>query len=131
MSLMSELRSVPHLFGDAVEQLGKLVQNEIELAKAEISEKVAQASMGVAYLAGAAILIIPVGVLLLMALALWVTTLGLAPALAHLVSAACGAAVSTVLAVLGLKYLKADNLKPKATIQQVEKDVTAAKEMVR
>ena len=35
MSLTSDLRSLPGLFGDAVEQLGKLVRNEAELARTE------------------------------------------------------------------------------------------------
>ena len=34
-SIASEARGMAALMGDAVEQLGKLVQNEVELAKAE------------------------------------------------------------------------------------------------
>lgn len=68
MSLSNDLRSIPALFGDAVEQLGKLVSNEVQLARAEISEKVAQAGLGVAYVAGAGVLLIPVLVVLLITL---------------------------------------------------------------
>ncbi len=53
------------LFGDAVEQLGKLVQNETQLAKAELTQKITQAGIGAAYIGGAAILFIPVLVVLL------------------------------------------------------------------
>jgi hypothetical protein len=131
MALSNDLNAIPRLFGDAVEQLGKLVQNEVQLARAEISQKVTQASIGAAYVAGAAILFIPVLVVLLIALALWLTQLGLAPALAYLAAAACGAAVSAVLAMVGMSYLKPENLKPKVTIQQVERDVATAKGMAR
>jgi len=103
----------------------------VQLARAEISQKVTQASIGAAYVAGAAILFIPVLVVLLIALALWLTQLGLAPALAYLAAAACGAAISAVLAMVGMSYLKPENLKPKVTIQQVERDVATAKGMAR
>ena len=36
-------RSIPELFSDAVGQLAKLVGNEFELARAELSEKASQA----------------------------------------------------------------------------------------
>ena len=131
MSLSDDLHSIPKLFGDAVEQLGKLVQNEAQLARAEMSQKLTQASIGAAYLGGAAVLCIPVLVILLITLALWLTRLGLSPVLAHLAAAACGAAISFALAVVGMNYLKVENLKPKVTIRQVERDVATAKELAR
>ena len=131
MALSNDLNAIPRLFGDAVEQLGKLVQNEVQLARAEISQKVTQASIGAAYVAGAAILSIPVQVVLLIALALGLTQSGLSPVVAHLAAAACGAAISAILAMVGMSYLKPENLKPKVTMQQVERDVETAKEMAR
>lgn len=131
MSLSDDLNAIPKLFGDAVEQLGKLVQNEAQLARAELAQKITQAGVGAAYLAGAAILCIPVLVVLLIALAIWLTQFGLSPVLAHVVSALLGAVVSGVLAAMGLSYLKAENLKPKVTLQQVRRDVTTAKELAR
>jgi hypothetical protein len=131
MSLSDDLHTIPRLFGDAVEQLRKLVQNEAQLARAEISQKIAQAGIGAAYVIGAAILGIPVLVVLLIALALWLGELGLSPPLAHLAAAACGAAISAVLAVIGMSYLKPEDLKPKVTIRQVERDIATAKELAR
>jgi len=131
MSLSDDFNAIPKLFSDAVEQLGKLVQNEAQLARAELAEKITQAGVGAAYLAGAAILCIPVLVVLLIALAIWLTQLGLSPVLAHVASALFGAVISGVLAVMGLSYLKAENLKPKVTLQQVRRDVTTAKELAR
>jgi hypothetical protein len=131
MSLSDDFNAIPKLFGNAVEQLGKLVQNEAQLARAEISQKITQAGIGAAYVAGAAILCIPVLVLLLITLALWLTQLGLSPVLAHLVSGLVGAVTSGVLAAVGLSYFKAENLKPKVTLQQVQRDVTTAKELAR
>ena len=131
MSPANDPRSIPALFGDSVEQLGKLVQNEVALARAEISEKMTQAIMGAAFVGIAAILAIPVFVVLLLALALWLNQMGLSPVVSHLIAAAAGAVVSIVLGLFGMSYLKPDNLKPKVTIQQVERDVAAAKELAR
>lgn len=130
MALSDDLHAIPRLFGDAVEQLGKLVQNEAQLAKAEIGEKISQAGIGAAYVGAAAVLSIPVLVLLLMSLALFLVQKGLlSPAAAHLAAAGCGALVCGGLAGLGLSYFKADRLKPKVTMQQVQRDVATAKEL--
>ena len=131
MALSNDLNAIPRLFGDAVEQLGKLVQNEVQLARAELSQKMTQAGIGAAYVAGAASLSIPALVLLLIALALWLSQLGLSPVLAHLAAAACGAMISAILAMAGMSLLKPENLKPKVTMQQVERDVATVKEMAR
>jgi hypothetical protein len=131
MALSNDLNAIPRLFGDAVEQLGKLVQNEVQLARVELAQKMTQASIGAAYVTGAAILSIPVLVVLLIAMALWLTQLGLSPVVAHLAAAACGAVISVILAMVGMSHLKPENLKPKVTMQQVERDITTAKEMAR
>jgi hypothetical protein len=131
MSLSGDLNAIPRLFGDAVEQLGKLVQNEAQLARAELSQKITQASIGAAYIAGAAILFVPVLVVLLIALALWLSQLGLSPAAAHLVAAVCGAVISVILAMVGMSHLKPEDLKPKITLQQVQRDVATAKELAQ
>jgi uncharacterized membrane protein YgcG len=131
MALSDELHTIPKLFGDAVEQLGKLVQNEAQLAKAELSQKITQAGIGAAYIGGAGILCIPVMVVLLLAVALWLIQLGLSPAAAYLAAAAIGAVVCAVLAIMGVSYLKSENLKPKVTMREVERDIATAKELAR
>ena len=131
MALSDDLHTIPQLFGDAVEQLGKLVQNEAQLAKAELSQKITQAGIGAAYVGAAAMLCIPVLVILLIALALWLTQIGLSPVAAHLASAAVGAVICGILAMTGMSYLKPENLKPKVTIREVERDVATAKELAQ
>ena len=131
MSLSNDVRSIPALFGDAIEHLGKLVHNEVQLARAEISEKVAQAGMGVTYVAAAGVLMIPVLVVLLITLALWLNDMGLSLVISHLIAAASGAVVSVILGVVGLNRFKAKKLTPTVTIQQVEHDVAAAKELAK
>jgi putative superfamily III holin-X len=131
MTLSDDVRDIPRLVADAAEQFGKLIRNESQLAQAELSQKAIQAGMGVAYMAGAAMLAVPVLVLLLIALALWFVQLGLSPALAHLIAAGIGLLASVVLGIIGKSYLTPENLTPSVTLRQVDKDMAAAKEMAR
>jgi hypothetical protein len=131
MSLSRDLNDIPKLFGDAVEQLGKLVQNEAQLARTEMSEKITQAGIGTAYLAGAAALCIPVLVMLLMALSIALIQAGLSPVAAYLASAVVGAVIAGILAAIGLNRLKPENLTPNVTIKEVGRDVATAKELAR
>ena len=131
MSISNDARGIPALFSDAIEQLGKLVHNEVQLARAEINEKVAQAGTGVAYVVAGGVLMIPALVVLLIAFALWLSDMGMSPVTSHLTAAALGAVISVVLGVIGLNRLKLEKLAPTVTIQQVGRDVTAAKELAK
>ena len=129
--LTEDLHAIPGLLSDTAEQLGKLLQNEAQLARAELSQKMSQAATGAAYLIGAALLSIPVLVLLLIALALFLEQQGLSAALSHLIAAGVGLVISAVLMMVGAKYLKPDNLKPHMTLRQVERDIQTAKELAQ
>ncbi len=131
MALSEDLHTIPHLFGNAVEQLGKLVQTEAELAKAELSQKITQVGIGAAYVGGAAILFIPVLVVFLIALALWLVQLGLSPIEAHFAAAGIGVVVCGILAAMGLSYLKPENLAPEATVNSINRDIATAKGLAR
>jgi hypothetical protein len=131
MAISEDIHAIPRLFGDAVEQLGKLVQNEAQLAKAELAEKITQAGIGAAYIGAAAVLCIPVLVLLLISMALFLVQMGLSPPVAHLAAAGGGAVICGILAMMGLSYFKTEQLKPTVTIRQIERDVATAKELAR
>ena len=131
MSISNDAREIPALFSDAIEQLGKLVHNEVQLARAEINEKVVQAGIGVAYIAAAGVLMIPVLVVLLIAFAVWLSDMGMSPVASHLTAGVLGAVISVVLGIIGLNRLKPEKLSPTVTIQQVGRDVAAAKELAQ
>ena len=86
--------------------------------------------MGIGLLAGAALLLVPGMVLLLMALAAWLSELGLSDALANLIAGAVGLLVSGVLAYVGKSRLNPENLKPNRIIHELQRDVAAVKEHV-
>ena len=132
---MSDLRtdahSITRLLGDAVEQLSQLIQTEIRLARAELADKATSAGIGAGLLFGGLLLIVPALVLFLMALALFLVSLSLSPITAHFLAGVVGAVLGGALIMVGLQRLKPSSLTPDTTIRQVQKDIAAAKEIVR
>jgi VIT1/CCC1 family predicted Fe2+/Mn2+ transporter len=64
----NDLRTISTLLGDALSQFAKLFQNEIDLAKAELGEKVQNVSGALGFIVGGAVLVIPALVMALFAL---------------------------------------------------------------
>jgi hypothetical protein len=124
-------RSIPELVSDAFGQLAKLIGNEFDLAKAELSQKAAQVGRGVAMIGIGAVLMIPALVVLLFAAAAALMHAGLSDPLAYLLTGGAAAVLAGVLIGIGVSRMSGDALKPSMTIDQVQKDQAAAKEMVR
>jgi len=124
-------RSIPELFSDAVAQLAKLIGNEFELARSELSEKANQAGRAAAMIGAGAVILMPALVLLLFAASAALIRSGLSEPVAYLLTGAGAALVSAVLMATGLSRLSGDALKPSITLDQVQRDKVAAKEMVR
>jgi len=124
-------RSIPELFSDAVGQLAKLVGNEFELARVELSEKASQVGRAAAMIGAGAVILMPALVLLLFALSAALIRGGFSEPVAYLLTGAAAALVSGVLIGIGLSRLSGDALKPSVTLDQVQRDKVAAKEMVR
>jgi Putative Actinobacterial Holin-X, holin superfamily III len=124
-------RSIPELFSDAVGQLAKLIGNEFELARTEMSEKASAAARAAAMIGAGAIILIPALVLLLLAVSAALVRSGLSDPVAYLLTGAGAAVVAGAFISLGLSRLSAEALKPSITLDQVQRDKVAAKEMVR
>jgi hypothetical protein len=124
-------RSIPDLLSDAVAQLGKLIGNEFELARAELAAKASQAGRATAMIGAGAIILIPALVVLLFALAAALIESGMSDSIAYLIAGGGAAIISAILIWIGIGRLSGDALKPKMTIEQVQRDTRAAKEMVR
>jgi Putative Actinobacterial Holin-X, holin superfamily III len=121
--------TITELVSDAVNQFSKLIRNQVSIARAEMAAKASQAATGMGLLIGGALFLIPPMVLILMALAAWLVEVGLRASLSNLIAGAVGLAISAVLAWVGMTKLKPENLKPKRTIHELERDVAAAKEL--
>jgi Putative Actinobacterial Holin-X, holin superfamily III len=121
--------TITELVSDAVNQFSKLIRNQVSIARAEMAAKASQVATGMGLLIGGALFLIPPMVLILMALAAWLVEVGLRASLSNLIAGAVGLAISAVLAWVGMTKLKPENLKPKRTIHELERDVAAAKEL--
>jgi len=124
-------RSIPELFSDALGQLAKLVSNEFELARAEMAEKAAKAGRAAALIAGGAVFFIPALVMILFAVAAGLMHAGLSDPAAYLITGVGAAAIGGILVWVGVTRLSGDALKPKVTLEQMERDKMAARELVR
>jgi Putative Actinobacterial Holin-X, holin superfamily III len=124
-------RSIPELFSDAVRQLAKLIGNEFELARTELSEKANQVGRATAMIGAGAVILMPALVLLLFAVSAALIRGGLSEPVAYLLTGAGAALISAALIAIGLSRLSGDALKPSMTLEQVQRDKLAAKEMVR
>ena len=131
MTTKTDLRTISNLAGDALSQFAKLLQNEVDLAKAELGEKVHQIGGAAALIGAGAVLVIPAVVMALFALSAALVAAGWSEPVAHLISAIVAAVLAAILFVIGMKRLDARNLAPRETLRQLERDKDTVKGMVR
>ena len=120
-------KPVSELISEALQQLSKLMRNELALAKAEVSFNARQAVHGSAMLGVAAVVALPSLFILLMALAAFLAEMGLPASLSYLVTAVIGFIAAGILAKVGMNRLKADLLVPNRTINQLQRDAATVK----
>ena len=131
MTTKTDLRAISHLFGDALSQFSKLFQNEVDLAKAELGEKVQQIGGAVGFIAAGAVLVIPAIVMALFALSAALIAGGWSQPMSYLISAIVAAVFAGILFAVGMNRLDARHLAPRETLRQLEKDKDTVKGMVR
>jgi hypothetical protein len=127
----NDLRTISTLLGDALSQFAKLFQNEIDLAKAELSEKVQNVGGALGFLVGGAVLVFPALVLALFAFSAALIAAGWSQPVSYLTSAIVAAVIAGVLLAIGINRLDVRKLSPHETIRQLEKDKNTVKGMVR
>lgn len=124
-------RSIPELVGDAFNQFSKLISNEFELARAEMSDKISQIGRAAAMIGAGAVILIPGLVVLLFALAALLIENGMSSSVAYLITGGGAVIVAGALMWIGVSRMSPENLKPTVTIDQLQRDKIAAKEMVK
>lgn len=124
-------RSIPELFSDALGQLAKLIGNEFDLAKAELSAKAGQLGRGAAMIGAGAVIMIPALVVLLFAAAAALMHAGLSDPVAYLLTGGAAALLAAALIGIGISRMSGEALKPSMTIDQIQQDKAAAREMVQ
>ncbi len=124
-------RSTPGLIADLMSQATGLFNSEIQLARAELSEKVTQGVAGLGLAIGGAVLLIgAVNVLLAAAVAALIEA-GIPAPWSSLIVAAVVGLIGWLLVSIGLGRLKASRLAPGRTAGQLKRDAAMVKEKVQ
>jgi hypothetical protein len=127
-------RTLVGLFMDLWRETSALVHDEVELARAEVSEKVSQVGTGVAVVATAAAVLFA-GFLMLLFAAVNALALTLpeesAPWLAPLLVGVAVVIIGFIALAMGRAELKARNLKPERTLESLRNDRDMVKEHVK
>lgn len=131
MAMPSENRSAPEMLADLVSEVTVLFRQEVQLARTEMSEKVDQALMSLAFLVVGAVLLLAALVILLQAAAAGLVAWGMQPHWAALLTAAVTAVIGFILLRYGLARLTLARLSPSRTVDQFQRDASVAKEQTR
>ena len=124
-------RSIADILSDLFNQFTTLVRREGQLARTEIEEKVGQVAAGLVLMLVGAVLLIPALVVLLEAAVAALERSGLEPHWSALIVGGVALLIGLVLLMVGVSRLKAKNLVPQKTINQLQEDASVAKRQVR
>lgn len=124
-------RSIGELLSDVLAQFAKLIGNEFDLAKAEMASKAGQAARAAAMIGAGAVIAIPGLVVLLFAAAAALMHAGLSDPAAYAIVGGVVTLLSLALVGFGINRMSGEALKPSVTLNQLQQDKAAAKEMMR
>ena len=124
-------RSLKELIGDLSGSISTLFRKEIQLARAETSEKITQSMVAVGAIAGGAILALAALLVLLQALVIALSELGIPPGWSSLIVGVIVAAIAYFMIHKGTNDLKASSLAPSRTIDSLRSDAQMAKEQAQ
>jgi hypothetical protein len=124
-------RSLKDLLADLTESVTTLFRQEIQLARAETSEKITQVGVALGAIAAGAILALAALIVLLQALVIGITEAGVPPGWAALIVGVVVAVIAYVLIHKGTNDLKASNLAPDRTMSSLKRDAQVVKEQAR
>lgn len=128
---MDANRSVMDVFSDLVDQMSTLFRKEIQLAKAEMSEKAAQAAAGAGMLVAGGLMLLVAFIFLLHGVVAWLDHLGMDARWGYVAVAVVVGATGAVMLSRGRSDLKATNLTPTKTTDQLSRDAAVVREQVR
>jgi uncharacterized membrane protein YqjE len=131
MAFANHNRSIADVLRDVITQLTTLVRKETELARVELSENISRAALGLGLIVGGAVLLIPALVILLQAAVAALEQNGMRPAEAAGIIGGVALLLGIILIAVGISRLRAKNLMPNKTIQQLQQDAAAAKQQMR
>jgi len=122
-------KGVVDLAGDMLKEVATLIQTELQLLRAEISEKLTFTAMSAALIGAGALLLMATIVLLLEAAVAGLVAYGLSWPVAILIIAALTLLGGAGLVWVGFNRLSTARLTPSKTLDQLQKDSTIAKQL--
>ena len=131
MAYQSYERSIPDIATDLLSHFPILIRKEAQLARVELSENMSRIGFGIAFIGIGAVLLIPALVVLLEAGVAALERAGFLPAISSLIVGGAAFVVGVILMLIGIGRMKAANLVPERTIQQVQADASVAKQQMR
>lgn len=120
MDLQRTDRSLGELFSDLSQQTADLIRQEMRLAKAELSEKFADAGRHALMIGAAVAFALAAVITVAAATTLLMIDLGLEPWLAATITAAVMALLAFVLAQSGISALRKTSIAPVETLQSIK-----------
>ena len=123
--------SITGMLSSLTENVSTLFRKEIQLARAETSEKVTQAMVAVGSIVGGGILALAALIVLLQALVIALTNAGIPAGWSALIVGVIVVGIAYALVQKGINDLKAENLVPERTIDSLKEDVQVVKEQAR
>lgn len=128
MTFSRDERPLSELFSDLVQDTGTLVRQEVQLAKAELTQSAAQVgqAIGLLVVGGALAYAGLLGVLA--AIILWLWHAGLADWTAALVVGVVVILIGVVLLMRARTMLQGTNLAPQKTVESLKADTAMVKE---
>lgn len=128
MTNSNETRSAGGLLSDAMGNVSALVRNEVDLARAEVSENISRAGVAIGLIAAAGILALVALNVLAAALVAALTEAGLAAGWSALIVGVVLGGVAFLLMKKGTDDLKLSSLAPTRTVKNVQRDAEAVKD---
>lgn len=130
MTYSREDRPISELFTDLVQDTGTLVRQEVQLAKAELTQSAAQAGKGVGFIAAGGLVAYAGLLAIIAAVILWLWRNGMADWTAALVVGVVVVLIGVILLMRGRTMLQAGSLAPQRTMESLKADTAMVKEQV-
>ncbi|MEL6801623.1 MAG: phage holin family protein [Pseudomonadota bacterium] len=128
MARHAEFKETPTLIVTAFRQFSQLMQDEVALAKAEVSQNLSRAGTGLALMGVAALLALTALNVLATAMVGYLAATEMSVGTAAIVVGAGLLIAALVLALMGKGRLSADAMTPDRTVQNLKDDVDTMKE---
>jgi xanthine/uracil permease len=130
MAQLRDERSLGDLFSDLSRETTTLVRQEVQLAKAELTQSATEAARGIGMLVAGGAVAYAGLLFLLLAIVFGLIEAGWDPWLSALVVGLVVVAIGAVLVLRARESLKPTNLAPQKTVETLKEDAAWAKEQI-